>query len=120
MNAFARRIKAQGSERFLKIGSRVFQMDAMAGGRGREVSEVLSCRDGCASYFPGYVRGAKHYGFPMLNSAALDRRFAFDAKDPYRRRKLIERAYESLRTASEIYPAPQLDPVERQEVRRAA
>src|SRR5690349_3342617 len=116
--AYARRIKAQGSERFLKIGGRVFTFHPKIGG-GRELSEVLDAKEGTILTFPGYVRGQKHYGFPMLNSAALCRKFAMNARRSFERRHWISKAFEELRSASEVFPKPPLDPVE-QEMRRAA
>ncbi len=75
---------------------------------GRDVAEVLDYKEGAIHYFPGFVRGQKHYGFPMLASAALDRKYAMQSTDPYRRRKFIERAYQNLDTAARDFPRPGL------------
>jgi hypothetical protein len=102
MNAFQRRIKEQGSERFLKVGSRVFTWHAMANGKGRELSEVLDAKEGTVSTFPGYWRGQKHYGFPLLASAALDRKHAMLARDEWARRRLISRAFQEIDSARDF------------------
>ncbi len=105
---YARKMKAQGSERFLKVGPRLFTFHHMGSGLGRELSEVLDSDGHTISVLPGYVRGQNHFGFPMLASAALDRKYAMQSTDPYRRRKFIERAYQNLDTAARDFPRPGL------------
>jgi len=120
MNAFTKRMRAQGSDRFLKVGSRLFTYHHSANGQERELSEVLDWKDGTISVLPGYFRGKKHYGFPMLLSAALDRKYAMQSTDEYRRRRFISRAFQELEIARRDFPKPRLDPVEREEMKRAA
>lgn len=118
-NAFTRRIRQQGSTRFLKIGSRLFTWHYMANGKGRELSEVLDASDNTISTVPGYWRGYRTYGFPQLNSAAMYRQSAMRERDSFRRRHFISKAFEELRNARTAFGRPQLDPVE-VEQRRAA
>jgi hypothetical protein len=119
MNRFTREMRRQGSERFLKIGSRLFTFHHMANGKGRELSEVLDAKENTISVLPGYWRGYKNYGFPLINSAALYRKSAMAARDSFRRRHFISKAFEELRNAK-TFGAPHLDPVVSQQMQRAA
>lgn len=99
---YGKLIKAQGSERFLKVGHRLFTWHAMANGGGRELSEVLDAKEGTICTFPGFWRGQKHYGFPLLASAALDRKHAMFTRDQWARRQLISRAFQGIDSARDF------------------